>query len=108
MKIKVKVYRTVVIPVDHATTLSSCKQSKPILTIQSTCNIRLYQFLAHCQAQAPFMRAYHATEFFADTCHDNIIKMSINSGTCNLQWKNADITPIYKKEMHHRFQIIVQ
>ena len=26
-----------------------------------------------------------------------IFKMSIDSGTCPLQWKNADITPIYKK-----------
>ena len=26
-----------------------------------------------------------------------LFKMSIDSGTCPLQWKNADITPIYKK-----------
>ena len=37
-----------------------------------------------------------------------LFKMSIDSGTCPLQCKNADITPIYKKEMHHRFQMIVQ
>ena len=28
-----------------------------------------------------------------------LFKMSIDSGTCPLLWKNADITPIYKKEM---------
>ena len=37
-----------------------------------------------------------------------IFKMSIDSGTCHLLSKNADITPIYKKQMHHRFQIIDQ
>ena len=49
--------------------LRSTKQSNPILAIQclSTCNIRLYQFLAHCQAQAPFMRACHANGFFSRT-----------------------------------------
>ena len=26
-----------------------------------------------------------------------IFEMSINSGTCPLLWKNADITPVYKK-----------
>ena len=45
------------------------RHSKHILTIQclSTSNIRLYLFLAHCQAKALFMRAYHANGFFPHT-----------------------------------------
>ena len=37
-----------------------------------------------------------------------LFKMSIDSGTCPLLWKKADIIQYIKKEMHHRFQIIVQ
>ena len=51
---------------DHAT-----KQTDPNYCIQclSTCNIRLYQFLAHCQAKAPFNRPYpyHANGFISHT-----------------------------------------
>ena len=45
------------------------RPSKQVLTIQclSTSNIRLYLFLAHCQAKALFMRAYHANGFFSHT-----------------------------------------
>ena len=45
------------------------RHSKQILTIQclSTSNIRLYLFLAHCQAKALFMRACHANGFFSHT-----------------------------------------
>ena len=45
------------------------QHSKQILTIQCllTSNIRLYLFLAHCQAKALFMRAYHANGFFPHT-----------------------------------------
>ena len=45
------------------------RHSKHILTIQclSTSNIRFYLFLAHCQAKALFMRAYHANGFFSNT-----------------------------------------
>ena len=45
------------------------RHSKHILTIQclSTSNIRLYLFLAHCQAKALFMRACHANGCFSHT-----------------------------------------